>query len=74
MWNVPCHQTVEEDKKALEEYLKDNEEDALKLVYHEALLNIGKTKLGYKKDQNEDQKRDMARQNMASTFFKKQAK
>ncbi|KAK9408275.1 hypothetical protein NXF25_007049 [Crotalus adamanteus] len=36
---------------ALEEYLKNNDEDALKLVYQEGLLTTGETKLAYKKDQ-----------------------
>uniref|UniRef100_A0A2D4LXB3 Uncharacterized protein n=1 Tax=Micrurus spixii TaxID=129469 RepID=A0A2D4LXB3_9SAUR len=48
---LQVHQIVEEEKRALEEYLKDNEEDALKLVYQEGLLTTGETNLANKKDQ-----------------------
>uniref|UniRef100_A0A2D4LY01 Uncharacterized protein n=1 Tax=Micrurus spixii TaxID=129469 RepID=A0A2D4LY01_9SAUR len=42
---------LKKEKWVLEEYLKDNEEDALKLVYQEGLLTTGETNLANKKDQ-----------------------
>lgn len=50
-----CGILHEEDKRALEEYLKDYEEDALKLVYDECLLNPEETKL-IKKSQMKNRK------------------
>lgn len=46
---LQVHQAIKE-KKALEEYLKHNEEDARKLGRHENLLNTKESKLVYKKD------------------------
>lgn len=44
-------QSIEEDKRALEECLKNNENDALKLLHHEGLLNTREeNKLLYKKN------------------------
>ncbi|KAM6469092.1 uncharacterized protein PHA67_010839 [Liasis olivaceus] len=53
---LQVHQTVEEEKGVLEEYLKDSEEDALKLVHCEGLLNIKETKLAYKTGQMRNRK------------------
>lgn len=47
---LKVHQAVEEEKEVLEEYVKDSEENALKLVYNMDLLNWEDTKMTYKKD------------------------
>lgn len=41
---LQLQQTIEEEKKTLEEYLKDSKENALKLVHHESLLSIAESK------------------------------
>ncbi|XP_053117875.1 uncharacterized protein LOC128329940 [Hemicordylus capensis] len=48
---LQVHQTVEEEKRGLEEYIKDSEEDALKKVNKEKLFNTNETKQAYKKKQ-----------------------
>ncbi|XP_053114534.1 uncharacterized protein LOC128328501 isoform X2 [Hemicordylus capensis] len=45
------HQTVEEEKRGLEEYIKDSEEDALQMVKNAKLFNTNETKQAYKKEQ-----------------------
>ncbi|XP_053106345.1 uncharacterized protein LOC128325024 [Hemicordylus capensis] len=48
---LQVHQTVEEEKKGLEEYIKDSEEDALQMLKNEKLFNTNETKQAYKKEQ-----------------------
>lgn len=52
----------EEEKRVLEKYLKNTEEDEVKLVYHEVLLSTRGSILLYKKDEMKN-KGDTARQN-----------
>ncbi|XP_053166186.1 uncharacterized protein LOC128351082 [Hemicordylus capensis] len=48
---LQVHQTVEEEKRGLEEYIKDSEEDALQMVNNAKLFNTNETKQAYKKEQ-----------------------
>lgn len=41
---LQVHQIFEDGKRALEEYLKDSDLDALKVAHHEGLLNNIETK------------------------------
>ncbi|XP_053147207.1 uncharacterized protein LOC128342972 [Hemicordylus capensis] len=47
---LQVYQTVEEEKRGLEKYIKDSEEDALKMVNNEKLFNTNETKQAYKKE------------------------
>lgn len=54
---MQVHQMVEKgEKRALEEYLKDSEVDALELVCLEVLLSTEEMKLAFKKDQMKKRK------------------
>ncbi|XP_053104449.1 uncharacterized protein LOC128324210 isoform X3 [Hemicordylus capensis] len=48
---LQVHQTVEEEKRGLEEYIKDSEEDVLQMVKNEKLFNTNERKQAYKKEQ-----------------------
>ncbi|XP_053149009.1 uncharacterized protein LOC128343627 isoform X2 [Hemicordylus capensis] len=52
---LQVHQTVEEEKIGLEEYIKDSEEDALQMVKNEKLFNTNETKQAYRKEQVKNQ-------------------
>ncbi|XP_053114405.1 uncharacterized protein LOC128328439 [Hemicordylus capensis] len=52
---LQVHQTVEEEKRGLEEYIKDSEEDALQMVNNAKLFNTNETKQAYKKEQVKNQ-------------------
>lgn len=49
--DLEVHQTVEEEEIGHEEYLKDSQEYAFKIVKIEKLLNTNETKQAYKKEQ-----------------------
>lgn len=66
---LQVHQTVEEKKRTLEKYLKNS--DALKLGYHEDLLNSKETKLAHMKDQMKNRKQIWQGKYIASILKRK---